>query len=227
MAEFLGGEPVVLADPGPGPAALARDLAAAAHRLARDLIVFVDVGGDAIAAGHEPGLASPLCDAVLLAAARLIAEVPVAGAVFGPGCDGELTQAEVLGRIAGIAAAGGWLGAWGIAPEHLDRLEEAARAIPTEASACALRCARGELGTAEIRGGRRTVELSPLGALTIFFDIAVTVAEPAPLAAAVLDAADLEDANDRLHALGVRTELDLERAPQQGVSHPVAQRSRR
>jgi hypothetical protein len=204
----------VLVDPNPGPAAVARDLAEVAAELGRDLIVLVDVGGDVLADGSEPGLASPLCDAVLLAAGRLMGTaVPVVGAVFGLGCDGELTQAEVLGRIAGIAAAGGWLGAWGIAPEHLERLEAAAAAIPTEASAQALRCARGESGLASIRGGRRTVELSPLGALTVFFDVAVTVGAPAPLAAAVLDASDLEDANERLHALGVRTELDLERQP--------------
>ncbi len=33
-----------------------------------DLVFLVDIGGDAIADGSEPGLASPLCDAVMIAA---------------------------------------------------------------------------------------------------------------------------------------------------------------
>jgi hypothetical protein len=30
--------------------------------------VLIDVGGDVLAQGHEPGLRSPLCDALMLAA---------------------------------------------------------------------------------------------------------------------------------------------------------------
>ena len=40
----------------------------AAGRSTATSCVYVDVGGDAIADGAEPGLASPLCDAVMLAA---------------------------------------------------------------------------------------------------------------------------------------------------------------
>ena len=68
MAAFLG-EPVVLVDPNPGPAAIAAGLDAAAAQLDCDLVVLLDVGGDVLAHGHEPGLASPLADAIVLAAA--------------------------------------------------------------------------------------------------------------------------------------------------------------
>ena len=47
---------------------------------------------------------------------------------------------------------------------------------------------------------------------TVYFDVAVAVRSAARLAAAVDSAESLEGANDALHALGVRTELDLERA---------------
>jgi len=67
MARHLG-EPVLLLDPSGGPAAVARGLSAAARALDCDLIVLVDVGGDVLAHGDEPGLASPLADAVCLAA---------------------------------------------------------------------------------------------------------------------------------------------------------------
>ena len=63
MAELLG-EETVLVDATLGPAQLADGIAAAASSLEADLLVFIDVGGDALAHGDEPGLASPLCDAL-------------------------------------------------------------------------------------------------------------------------------------------------------------------
>jgi len=209
MARVLG-EPVVLADPGPGPQVVAEGLDAAAAALGCDLVALVDVGGDVLGHGHEPGLASPLCDAVLLAASAYMA-TPAVGAVFGTGCDGELTPEEVMARLAEVAAAGGLLGAWGLTRADADALEAAVAEVPTEASAMAVRCARGALGRAEIRGGRRTVPLSPIGALTFFFDPAAALRSAARLAAAVVDCESLEDAQAVLAARGVRTELDYER----------------
>jgi hypothetical protein len=214
MAGFLG-EETVLVDVTVGSAMLADGLGAAAAELGCDLLIFVDVGGDVLGHGDEPGLASPLCDAVMLAAAARLGDAqgaPVLGAIFGPGCDGELTPDEVLERVAEVAAAGGLAGARGLTPAVAERLAAAVEVVPTEASAQALRCFRGELGTASIRGGRRTVELSPVGALTIYFDVSAALGSAARLAQAVRDAPDLEAANDVLHGLGVRTELDYERS---------------
>jgi hypothetical protein len=90
-------------------------------------------------------------------------------------------------------------------------LERAVAQVPTEASAQPLRCFRGETGRVTIRGGRRTVTLSPVGALTFFFSVPVALDTAARLARAVRDADSLESANERLHELGVRSELDLER----------------
>ena len=211
MAELLGRE-TVLVDVTRPPAEIAAGLEQAAHGLGCDLIVFVDVGGDALGHGDEPGLASPLCDALMLAAAARIGGVAVLGAIFGIGCDGELTPAEVLERIGEVAGAGGFAGARGLTPAVAERLDEAIAAIPTEASAQAVRAFRGERGTVEIRGGRRTVELSPLAAATFYFDIPAALGSAARLAAAVGEAEDLEQANRILNELGVRTELDFERS---------------
>ena len=224
MAELLG-EETVLVDATLGPAAIADGLAAAASELGADMIVFVDVGGDALAHGDEPGLASPLCDALMIAAAAHLAKrsvcpggglaaddaVSVLGGIFGVGCDGELTPGEVLDRLAEVAAAGGFAGARGLTAPVAARLDQAVAAIPTEASAQALRCFRGEAGQSTIRQGRRTVELSPVGALTFYFDVAKAIWSAARLAATVVDAESLDDANELLHGLGVRTELDYER----------------
>lgn len=219
MADFLRGD-TVLVDPNGGPAKVADALAATAYRLGSDLTVFVDVGGDVLAHGDEPGLASPLCDSVMLAAAVRMQRAghPVLGAVFGVACDGELEVDEVWARVAEVAAAGGMAGARGLTPPVAARLEEAVRHVPTEASAQALKAFRGETGVARMRGGRRSVELTPAAAMTLFFDCEVALESAARCAAAVYDAASLEDANDLLHAAGVeRTELDWERNPPPGV----------
>ena len=211
MAGVLG-RPVALIDPCEGPAAIAGGLLAAAEHLGCDLLVLLDVGGDVLAHGDEPGLASPLADALLLAAAphTIAAGLPTIGVVFGAGCDGELTPAEVRARFDELRATGGGLGESDPPAAALAQLEAALPDVPTEASAMALRCARGERGTATIRGGRRTVELTALGGRLLWFDPAVAIAGPARLAAAVADAPDLQAAHDLLTARGVRTELAYE-----------------
>ena len=215
------GRPVLLLDITRGPAALATGLAEAANELGCDTVVLLDVGGDVLAHGEEPGLASPLCDAVVLSAGLILARSSeradaswsgdLIAAVYGPGCDGELTPNEVLGRITELQSAGALLGAWALTPEACDLVETAAESVPTEASLMAVRCARGERGRAPIRGGRRTVELTSLGALTFFFDPPAAANSAIPLATAVSPAASLEEAHDVLTAMGVRTELELER----------------
>jgi hypothetical protein len=212
MAQFLGRQ-TLLIDVHGGPAAIADGLRSAVGQLRRDLIVFIDVGGDVIARGDERGLRSPLCDAVMLAAAAELRRsgTPVLAGVFGIGCDAELTPDEVLARLAEIAAAGGLWGARGLTDAVARRLEDAMRLVPTEASAQAVRAFRGGSGPARIRAGMSTVELTTTAAVTFYLDVERTITAAGGLARAVADATDLEQANDALTRLGVRTELDLER----------------
>jgi hypothetical protein len=212
MAEVLG-EDTVLVDPNGGPSAIAAGLELACRELGCDVVVLLDVGGDVLAHGDEAGLGSPLADAVMLAAAPALAAsgVPVIGAVFGSGCDGELRPDEVAARIDEVAAAGGALGDCGLDDATLERLAAAVEAVPTEASAMALRCARGETGDVPIREGRRTVTLTPAGGRVFFYDCDAALHSAARLAAAVRGAHDLEDAQRTLEAMGVRTELSWER----------------
>lgn len=212
MAEFLD-QPTVLVDINEGPATVADGLADAIEALKCDLLVPVDVGGDVIAHGDEPGLRSPLADAVMLAAAGRLSTAgqPVLLGVFGIGCDAELTPDEVLGRLATVAAAGGLCGARGLTGAVADRMEAAMELVDTEASAQAVRAFRGASGVTAIRGGTRTLELSPAATLTFYLDVDITINAAGRLARAVGDAASLEEANDALHELGVSTELDYER----------------
>jgi hypothetical protein len=212
MAGFLGRETVLIDVSGGVPAA-AGGIAAAADELDCDLALYVDVGGDALAEGGEPGLASPLCDAVMLAAAgRVARNLDGIGAVFGAGCDGELSPEQVLDRISVLGSEGAWLGTWGLEPAIAEEIEAAAREVPTEASLQPVRALRGETGEVPIREGRRSVPLGPVATLTFFFDLEKALEGELPLARAVADADGLEAANDALNALGVRTELDYERS---------------
>ena len=212
MAQVLG-QRTVLVDVLAGPAAIAAGILAAAAQLGCDLAVFVDVGGDVLADGTEPGLVSPLCDAVMLAAAVQLSQAghPVLGGIFGIGCDAELTPDEVIAQLAVVARTGGLCGARGLTDAVARRLEEAIQVVPTEASAQAVRAFRGESGIRTIRGGRRTLELRTIAALTVYLDLEVTMRATGRLAQAVAHATSLDEANSALNALGVRTELDLER----------------
>jgi hypothetical protein len=212
MAEFLG-QTTVLIDINAGPANVAEGLAEAIAALGNDLLVLVDVGGDVLAHGDEPGLRSPLADAIMLAAGGQLSRSgqPVLLGVFGVGCDAELTPDEVLGRLSVVAEAGGLCGVRGLTGQVADRMEASMELVNTEASAQAVRAFRGAAGKATIRGGARSLELSPVAAMTFYLDVDITISAAGRLARAVADARSLEEANDALGALGVATELDYER----------------
>jgi hypothetical protein len=211
VARHLGAR-TVLIDVTRGATGAARGIATAMDELDCDLLLGVDVGGDVLGRGDEEGLASPLCDAVMVAAMLDAArtKTTVLG-VIGAGCDGELTPAQVLDRVAALGRAGAWIGTWGISTAIARELERTAERVPTEASLQVARCARGETGVVPIRGGRRQVELGPVGALAFFFD-AVSAIDELPLARAVAGSGSIEEARGSLSELGIRTELDYERA---------------
>ena len=214
MAGLLG-EETVLVDATLGPAQLADGIAAAAAALGVDLIVFIDVGGDALAHGDEPGLASPLCDALLLAAAARLAErdaTPVLGGIFGIGCDGELTPPEVLERLAEVGAAGGLAGARGLTPAvgaaARGRGEGGTHRGERPGSALLPRSDRpvdDPSGTADGRALARAERSRSTSTRSL------PCARPLAWRPRCMDARDLEHANEILHGLGVRTELDYER----------------
>jgi hypothetical protein len=208
------GEEVLLVDINGGVHGVIDGLEVAMRELNTDLLVGLDVGGDSLAGGDEPGLRSPLADSIMLAA---FAELEKRGnrtlwGVFGYGSDGELTVDEIEAALNKLAGAGGLLGAWSLTPKLAAELEEVIKTVPTEASAVPVRCFRGAWGESKIRSGQRSVKLTPLTALTFFMSatkLYETLSRPAQ---AVRGSASLEDANDALHAIGISTELDFERS---------------
>jgi len=208
------GQEVLLIDINGGVKGAVDGLEVAMKELNTDLLVGLDVGGDSLAQGNEPGLRSPLADSIMLAA---YAELEKLGhrtlwGVFGYGSDGELTVDEIESALSKITGAGGLLGAWSLTPKIAAEIEEAIKTVPTEASAIPARCFRGAWGESRIRSGQRSVKLTPLTALTFFMSATKLYETLSRPARAVRASASLEDANDALRTIGVSTELDFERS---------------
>jgi hypothetical protein len=211
---------ILLVDINGGVTGVVDGLEMAMKELKTDLLVGLDVGGDSLAQGHEPGLRSPLADSIMLAA---YAELETRGhrtiwGVFGYGSDGELTVDEIEVALNKLAAAGGLLGAWALTPKIAAELEEVIKTVPTEASAIPVKCFRGAWGDSAIRRDQRHVKLTPLTALTFFMSttkLYETLGRPAQ---AVRGSASLDQANDALHQIAIRTELDYEREYYQALS---------
>lgn len=212
MAAAIG-QDVLLIDINGGVKGVVDGLETAMQKLDIDLLVGIDVGGDSLARGYEPGLRSPLADSIMLAA---FAELEKRGrrtlwGLFGYGSDGELTVEEIETALSKLAASGGLLGAWGLTPKIAAELEEVVKTVPTEASAIPLQCFRGASGTRKIRNGSRSLKLTPLTALTFFMSTTKLYETLSLPAQAVRQSSSLDEANDALHAIGIRTELDYER----------------
>ena len=91
MATVLKKE-ILLVDINGGVKGVVDGLEFAIKEFDSDLLVGIDVGGDSLAQGHEPGLRSPLADSIMLAA---YAELANRGhrtlwGVFGYGSDGRV-----------------------------------------------------------------------------------------------------------------------------------------
>jgi hypothetical protein len=207
MANFLN-ERTIIVDVSKGVGDISRGLKETANNLDLDLIVGLDVGGDILASGEEPGLRSPLCDSTMLAALRFL-KIPTIIAVFAPGCDGELTINELVKRFELVASKSGYLGARGMTPDDFVKMNKAKRYVETEASFLPLRAWKGEHGVFKIRNGTRNVKLSILSTLTFYFDTKI-VYNLSPIAKALKGVKNFLEANQRLHKLGLTTEYDFE-----------------
>lgn len=110
-----------------------------------------------------------------------------------------------------MAAADGLLGGWALTPKVAAELEEVIRTVPTEASAIPVQCFRGAWGESNIRREQRHVKLTPLTTLTFFISTTKLYEALGRPAQTVRRSCSLDEANDALHAINIRTELDYER----------------
>jgi hypothetical protein len=210
ISEIYGKE-TLLVDVNYGVKEVVNGLLDAAEKLDADLIVGIDVGGDAIAFGNEPGIMSPLADAIMTASlSELGKRIDTIMGVFGFGCDGELTMPELEKSIRKIAKEGGLLGSWGITHETLKELEKVVEIVPTEASRLPVEAAKGIFDRTTIRSGRRSVSLSIISTITFYLSPSVVFEKISKPARTVSECRSLAEANEALHKLGLKTELDYE-----------------
>ena len=207
---------LVLLDPRGGADGLRKQLAELVDYGSHQQVEIVDVGGDAIAEGHEPTLSSPLADALALAATvgqRVAVHVHVAG----PGSDGELNQATMRARLRTTNAV------------LVHRLSEqdaqlVARTLswhPSEATTMTLAAACGVRGTVEIRTDGTVIDLTEDSA-NVYRATLADVIGTSVSAEAVMDSTSLEVAEAQLRIAIGFTELDFEHSKAAARAHRVA-----
>jgi len=207
VAKVLG-RSVFLVDLNRGVKGVVRGLSELISRYDIDLVVGVDGGGDVLAKGGEPGLRSPLADMMCLSA---IAQLPVRTiiGVYGFGSDGELTEGEILSRLAEVAFKGGYLGAKGLTKKDIELLKYLSKYVESEASLLPIYAAEGKMGEFTIREGTRKVYLSIISTITFYLDAKILY-ELSPMAKAISKTGSIIEANQILNGMGIFTELDFE-----------------
>ncbi len=204
VSEFLGRE-VVAVDITKGERGVRESLREFVEEEGIDLVVGVDAGGDSLARGKEENLCSPLADSIMLSA---LGDLESILAVTGFGSDGELSREELETYLSEIAGRGGVLGVSMIMKDRAEELFEFVKNVHTEASRIPIMAGMGFRGRRNV-WGRYEVEVSVLNALTFYVDVK-TLLDFTPLPKAVKGSESVFDANERLHELGLKTELDFE-----------------
>jgi hypothetical protein len=193
-----------LLDPSGGAVGLARQLTELPDLLGASPVTVVDVGGDIVALGDEPGLRSPLADSLVLAA---LAQhpLPVGVIITGAGLDGELPPDYVHERCTCLAAThAGFVGRDAVTP--VSRIFEWHLSETTGLLAAV---AMGARGRAQIQAGRSIVELTPTAASLHRLDLQSLFAD-ARLAQSLRDTFSLDEAQQTLMQRGVRSEIEYE-----------------
>ncbi|MER7734047.1 DUF1152 domain-containing protein [Streptomyces erythrochromogenes] len=202
---------LLLLDPSRGLHALAGQLTAMATA-SGGRIRIVDIGGDILTHGDEPGLCSPFGDALTLAACHLTG-LPTTVHVAGPGLDGEIDERSLLGRLTGSRP---------LTPAAA-AVSAAARALawhPSEASALWAAAVLGARG--RVRSVGHALELTEASPGLYSLPLAEAVGHN-PVARALIDErpATLQEAADLSHRLTGIHGLAPEHARTPGPDRPA------
>jgi hypothetical protein len=200
------GQRIVLLDPLGGVQALSEQLSTLRGGLTGSRrVLLVDVGGDVLADGTEPGLKSPLADAIALAGCAALGN-SVELLVAGPGLDGELTLPELDERLSAADARE----CLRLAPRTAEVFLPVLEWNPSEATALLTAAARGVEGIAEIRDSGTQVSLERSS--TVVGSMSASRAARNALAWRLRETASFSEAEDVLKAAIGWTELDHERS---------------
>jgi hypothetical protein len=194
---------LVLLDPYAGAVGMRAQLSELAHLFEPHTLTVLDVGGDAVARGDEPGLRSPLADGLAVAAATHL-HLDVNVIVAGPGLDGELTEGQVL-AVTGANPSGH------VDATTVERFRRTLSWHPSEATALLAAAARGLRGRVEIRDSGLAVDLTDHSSEAFLLALSDLVDVNA-LAPALAATSSLDEAEEVAREIFGLSEIDYERA---------------
>lgn len=202
---------LLLLDPIDGAVGLREQIRDAARYFRADSVLLVDVGGDILATGAEPGLRSPTADFLALASCALT-DLPTTVIVTGLGLDGELFWDEMISRIDACGARRvGELSATDYG--HLRSLFEW---HPSEANGFLAAVTRGAHGVVETRDGGGQVTLAPESSAIYTLDSSELITDS--LASNLVDTLSLDSVQSIVMEACGRSEIDFEEAKAQRLS---------
>lgn len=161
-------------DPSGGAVGMAGQIKAASEVFSSPRVGLVDVGGDILAHGGEPGLRSPLADLLALAACTSTG-LACQLLVVAPGIDGELDERTVLNCLAELNADK----VATLDSRTFDSVRRVFSWHPSEASGLVAAAADGHRGSVETRDAASRVQLTDDTAVVFGLD-AYVVAESSP-----------------------------------------------
>ncbi|MFF7155292.1 DUF1152 domain-containing protein [Streptomyces sp. NPDC008139] len=197
-----------LLDPHHGAEGMTRQLDELIAEFSPSTVDLLDVGGDILARGDEPGLKSPLGDALSLAACAR-ADVPIRLLVAGPGLDGEIPADVLRDRLGSRVHT--------LTAEQVEPVSAVLEWHPSEATAMLAATARGIRGLCEIRDSGLPVPLTDEGPAVHEADLG-EAAERNALARAVRTTTSLAEAERHSREVCGFSEIDYERAKAQRLS---------
>ncbi|MGH3906696.1 MAG: DUF1152 domain-containing protein [Pseudonocardiaceae bacterium] len=146
---------LLLLDPTGGAVQMAAQISAAAAYFHAETLALIDVGGDVLTDGTDPGLRSPLADQLALAAC-VRTGLPSQLLIAAPGIDGELSPTTILARLDRLGAHQlPDLTSTDIAP-----VRPVFNWHPSEASGLLAAAATGRRGRVEVRDAGDHIELT-------------------------------------------------------------------
>ena len=198
---------------GDSPAELAKELDKALEELDVDLFIGMDVGSDSFFSGEDEVKMprTPLVDFISLGVMTKLS-IPTFYGLAGYGCDGELELDDLERNIGKVMRADGFLGAYGLSQQDAADIFKICDQFPDPVEKWPAVAAKGELGAHRMmltEPWGTTVRLSPLTAVTLFFDPQVLVEEVATAVKKIRDAGSLKEAEDILLKMNVLPETRL------------------
>ena len=194
---------LLLLDPADGVVGATMQIRSAAEFFGAGEIALVDVGGDVLTTGTDPGLRSPLADQLALAAC-VCTGLPARLLIAAPGIDGEIPAETVLARLRLLAASE----LPPLTEAHIGGIRDVFRWHPSEASGLLAAAASGRRGVVEVRDAGDQVTLTAATA-TVFSVNAKAAMEVTP-AAQLTESRSLTQAESIVRGLTGISELRYE-----------------